>query len=99
MCIKIKSTYDKRRLESLKREGRSYEGRVVRVLPVNWIRAGSYVTVRVECLVNTAAGDKTVRSGYFLLSPFDQVERLNAKVYFSLNDSEDFAVELMRMFG
>lgn len=95
--VKTKSNYDKRKLESFKKEGRCHEGTVVRVLPVHWIRAGNYVTVRVECVYKTSDGEKEVKSGYYLLSPFDQVERLTVKVYSSLKDAEDYVVELMRL--
>ena len=94
--LKIKSIYNRRKLETLKREGLCYEGSVVRIIPSPWIRIGSYVTVRVECTVKTEKGDCLVKSGYHLLLPFDRREDLYAKIYVAHNNSEKYIVELFR---
>lgn len=91
-----KNIYNKRRLETLKREGLSCDGSIVRIHPAHMVKIGSYVTAKVECLCKTEKGDKSVRSGYYLLSPLDRREDLHVKIYFDRNNSENYAVELFR---
>lgn len=94
--LKIKDTYNRRKLETLKREGLSYEGSVVSIIAAPWIRIGSYVTARVECVYKTEKGDCLVKSGYHLLLPFDRREDLYAKIYFDHKDSKHYIVEIFR---
>lgn len=94
--LKIKSIYNRHKLETLKREGLCYDGSVVKIIPAPWVRIGSYVTARVECLYKTEKGDSFVRSGYHLLLPFDRIEDLYAKIYFDHNNLERYTVELFR---
>ena len=93
--LKIKSIYNTQKLKTIKREGLSYEGTVVKIIPAPWVRIGSFVTARVECLYKTENGDNLVRSGYHLLLPFERIEDLYAKIYFNHN-LEDHIVELFR---
>lgn len=94
--LKIKGDSNQRYLEVLKREGLCYDGSVVRIFPAHWVRIGSYVTVRVECVYKTEKGKYIVKSGYHLLSPLDRIENLYAKIYFDYNNSEKHIVELFR---
>lgn len=94
--LKIKSTFNRRKLETLKREGLCYEGSVVSIIPAHWVRIGSYITARVECVYKTEKGDCLVKSGYHLLLPFDRREHLHAKIYFDHNNFEKYIVELFR---
>ena len=94
--LQAKRASDRRKLEKLKREGLCYDGSVVNIIPALWIRIGSYVTARVECIYKTGKGDCLVKSGYYLLSPLDRIENLYAKIYFDCNNSDKYAVELFR---
>lgn len=80
--LKIKGASNQRKLEILKREGLCYDGSVVSIIPAHWVRIGSYVTAQVECVYKTEKGDCIVKSGYHLLSPFDRIDNLYAKIYF-----------------
>lgn len=94
--LKIKSIYNSRKLETLKRKGIYYEGSVVKIIPVPWIRIGSFITARVECLYKTKGGDFIARSGYYLLLPSDRREDLYARIYIDQNNSGTHMVELFR---
>lgn len=94
--LQVKGASDQRKLEKLKREGLGYDGFVVNIIPAHWIRTGSYVTARVECVYKTEKGDRFVKSGHYLLSPFDRIEDLHAKIYFDANDPAKYSVELFR---
>lgn len=96
MGLLIKNIYNKRKLETLKRDGFSYEASVVKIFPAHMVKIGSYLTARVECLYKTEKGDSVVISGYHLLSPLDRIEDLQAKIYIDRNDSNKYAVELFR---
>lgn len=96
MGVKIKSNYNQRNLENLKSEGLCYDDSVVSIIPTHWVRIGSYVTARVECVCKTEKGDSLIKSGYHLLSPLDRIENLYAKIYFDYNNSEKYVVELFR---
>ncbi|WP_425447940.1 hypothetical protein [Dethiothermospora halolimnae] len=94
--LKIKSIYNRRKLEILKREGICYDGSVVSIIPTHWVRIGSYVTARIECVYKTEKGDCLIKSGYHLLSPFDIRENLHAKIYLDYNNFDKYIVELFR---
>ncbi len=94
--LKIKGASNQRNLEILKREGLCYDGSVLSIIPAHWVRIGSYVTARVECVYKTEKGDCLIKSGYHLLSPLDRTENLYAKIYFDYNNSEKYVVELFR---
>lgn len=94
--LKIKGASNQRKLEILKREGLCYNGSVVSIIPAHWVRIGSYVTARVECVYKTEKGESIIMSGYHLLSPLYRIENLYAKIYFDDNNSEKYVVELFR---
>ncbi|GMG96585.1 hypothetical protein [Tepidimicrobium xylanilyticum] len=94
--FKIKSIYNRHKLETLRRKGICYDGSVVKIIPAPWVRIGSYVTARVECLYKTEKGDSLISSGYYLLLPFDRKEDLHAKIYFDRNNLEKNIIELFR---
>ncbi|NLA84483.1 MAG: hypothetical protein GX854_08200 [Clostridiales bacterium] len=97
--LKIKSIYNRHKLKTLKREGLCFDGSVINIIPAPWLRIGSYVTARVECLYKTERGDSSVKSGYHLLLPFDRKEDLHTKIYFDHNNLERYFVELFRKGG
>ncbi len=92
----VKGYSEQRKLERLKKEGLHYDGSVVKVIPAHWVRTGSYITARVECAYRTEKIDSLVKSGYHLLSPFEKIENLHAKIYLDRNDPVNYAVELFR---
>ncbi|MCT4544100.1 MAG: hypothetical protein N4A63_11205 [Vallitalea sp.] len=96
MGLKIKNTYNRRKLETLKKKGLCSEGSVVRIIPSPWVKIGSYVTACVECIYKTEKEDCLIKSGYHLLLPFDKTEDLYAKIYFDQNNLEKYHVELFR---
>ena len=49
------------------------------------VRIGSYLTVRIECTCKLENSIVNVISGLYLLSPWDKIENLNAKIYMKNN--------------
>ncbi|EGY80018.1 flagellar basal-body rod protein FlgF [Peptoniphilus indolicus ATCC 29427] len=50
------------------------------------VRIGSYMTARIKCKYKDEKSEKSVVSGYYLLSPWDRIENLNAKIYVEKNN-------------
>ncbi|RXV60908.1 hypothetical protein DWB64_09815 [Fusibacter sp. A1] len=92
----IVSGLGRQSLETLKKEGLCYQAEVVSIIPSLWIRVGSYVTVRLECVAKTETGDMRFRSGYFLISPFDKKEDLLATIYIDTLNFKRYSIELFR---
>ncbi len=68
--------YNKKKLTRLKESMVNSEGTDVKIIPALGIKIGSYVTAQVECLIYSDEVYKTVKSGFFLLSPYDTVEKI-----------------------
>lgn len=96
VVCKIKSIYDKRKLERLKKEGIPYDGTVVKIYPMQKGKYKLHVPAKVECLYKTEKGDNLVESGYHLLLYNDRGEDLQAKLYIDPNDAKKYAIELFR---
>lgn len=95
--VKLKSLKQIHKLEKLKSEGRVIKGSIVRIIPAHWVKIGSYVTAQLECVYETEEGEKTVKSGYFLLSPFDRLENLVANIYVDYRNVSSHIVEIYRV--
>lgn len=92
----IKDRTVKRQLKTLRDEGKCIEANVVNIVLMPWVRIGTYVTARVDCAYQVEEGERVVKSGYLLLTPFDKIEALKAKVYFDRSNSAKYRVELFR---
>ncbi|ONI40482.1 hypothetical protein AN639_10935 [Candidatus Epulonipiscium fishelsonii] len=94
--FKIKNIYNERELERFKKEDLCYEGTMINIIPSHWVRIGNYITACVECSYKTDKGDCVVKSGYYLLSPFDTKENLCPKIYVNRDNFDESIVELFR---
>lgn len=95
--MKIKSLYNKYKLDELKNNGISYDGQVVEIVPYPSIKIGSYITARLKCTYESGNGALTVTSGFCLLLPLDRIENLRAKIYFDADKPKKYIVELFRL--
>lgn len=91
-----KVQYDKKRMERIRKDEICCESIVSQIIPVHWVEIGNYVTARVECKCLCEGNEVTVKSGLYLLSPFDKKEELYPVVYFDRNNREDYFVELYK---
>lgn len=69
---------------------------MVHIVPIPWVRIGSYLTARFECVYKSEKGDSLIKSGYYLLSPLDRIENFYAKIYFDCNNLDKYVVELLK---
>jgi hypothetical protein len=94
--------YGQRRLNRLKNEGLEYDAEVVDMTQslAPMVRVGGvnrYSNGRVDCVYTNERGESClVRSRYYMLSSFDGMWNLKAKVYADRNDPKDYEVELFR---
>ena len=95
ICV-IKGKLHKYQLKRLEKEGVCYDCSVVKIIPANMIRIGSYLTVRAECIYESDRTIHSVISGLYLLSPLDRIENLNAKIYVDKDNSKKWVLVLFR---
>ena len=77
--------YNQYKFKRYKNDGICYDCTIIRVIPINMVRIGSYLTVRIECTCKLENSIVNVISGLYLLSPWDKIENLNAKIYMKNN--------------
>ncbi len=86
----------KRKLSDLKKSGICYDATIVKAIPKNMMRIGSYITVQFNVKFTGRNGDKVIKTHYYLLTQLDKVSNLNVKVYVDSNDEQNYAVEIYR---
>jgi hypothetical protein len=93
----VKGKLRDKKLARLKSQGIYYNADIVEIIPNKYVRYGSYLTAKVEC-VYTDANNCTclVQSDYFLLTILDSKETLNANLYTSQDNHKDYIIELMK---
>lgn len=94
VILKVIGVTKQHRIEVLRKMCHCYDCSVVNIIPAHGVRIGSYITARVECIYETENGKCLIKSGYYLLSPFDKIENLYVKIYFDYNNPEKYAMEL-----
>lgn len=75
------------KLKKLKESGVKYKCKINRVIPLNYIRFGSYIVSKVECTYENNGTTYEILDGPYLLSPFEKQERLSAFAYVGKNKS------------
>ena len=86
---------EKRKLEHLKKNGRCYRGRIIRIIPVNFFKFGYSISARVECSFKKDEYIETVISGIYLLyHAKDTEDNLEARVYMDILNN--YVIELFR---
>lgn len=75
------------KLKKLKDSGVKYECKINRLIPLHYIRFGSYIVSKVECTYEIDGTRYEILDGPYLLSPFEKVEKLSAIAYIGKNKS------------
>lgn len=91
-----KLTYDKKKLNDLKRSGTCMDTEIEDMIPAAWIKVGNYISCRIVC--RFIYGDKGYKavSNYYVLTPFQRKEDLYADVYIDKDDPARYSVELFQ---
>ena len=75
------------KLKKLKDSGVKYKCEINRVIPLNYIRFGSYIVSKVECTYENNGTTYEILDGPYLLSPFEKEEKLSAFAYIGKSKS------------
>jgi len=97
LILLLKAKIDKYKLEKLKKEGVCYECFVTEIVPINMIKIGSYLTARIKYTYNSKQSEINHISGYYLLSPWDRIENLGARIYIKKNNKRQKMLILFRI--
>ena len=73
------------KLKKLKDSGVKYKCKINRVIPLNYIRVGSYIVSKLECTYENNGTTYEILDGPYLLSPFEKLEKLSAFAYIGKN--------------
>lgn len=84
MC---KALFEYYKLKKLKDSGVKYKCKINRVIPLNYIRFGSYIVSKVECTYENNGTRYEILDGPYLLLPFEKEEKLSAFAYIGKNKS------------
>lgn len=90
--LTVKGKYNDRKLKKLMSDGNCFECEIIEVIPIHWIRIGSYATVRLKCVYRNNEDEHHVLSGLLILPPLSKLDDLSANAYISREDSKKYAV-------
>ena len=96
LILLSKAKIDKYKLKILEKEGLFYECFVTGDIPINMIRIGNYLIARIKYTYNSEQSEINDISGCYLLSPWDRVENLSAKIYIKKNNNKQKILILFR---
>lgn len=85
IAILCKALFEYYKLKKLKDSGVKYKCKINRVIPLNYIRFGSYIVSKVECTYEKNGTTYEILDGPYLLSPFEKLEKLSAFAYVEKN--------------
>ena len=92
----LKAKIDKYKFKILEKEGLCYECLVTGVIPISMIRIGNYLTARIKYKYNNEQSENNRISGCYLLSPWDRIENLSARIYIKKNNNKQSILILFR---
>lgn len=87
MAFLCKALLEYYKLKKLKDSGVKYECKINRLIPLHYIRFGSYIVSKVECTYEIDGTRYEILDGPYLLSPFEKEEKLSAFAYIGKNKS------------
>lgn len=96
LILLLKGKWDEHKLGKIMKYGDCYDASYIKVIPLNMIKIGSYVTARIKCKYKVNGVEYMVISGPYLLSPWDKSENLHIIIYVSKNNKNRYAVVAFR---
>lgn len=85
IALLCKALFEYYKLKKLKDSGVKYKCKINRVIPLNYIRFGSYIVSKLECTYENNGTTYKILDGPYLLSPFEKEEKLSAFAYIGKN--------------
>ncbi len=96
LLLILKARWDEYRLKKIMNYGDCYEASRIKVIPLNMVRIGSYITARIKCAYEVNGVEHKTISGLYLLSPLDKLENLHVVVYVSKSNKNRYGVVAFR---
>lgn len=87
IALLCKALLEYYKFKKLKDSGVKYKCKINRVIPLSYIRFGSYIVSKVECTYENDGITYKILDGPYLLSPFEKIEKLSAFAYIGKNKS------------
>lgn len=87
IALLCKALLEYYKMKKLKDSGVKYKCKINRVIPLNYIRFGSYIVSKVECTYEIDGTTYEILDGPYLLLPFEKLEKLSAFAYIGKNKS------------
>lgn len=87
MAFLCKALLEYYKLKKLKDSGVKYKCTINKVIPLSYVRFGSYIVSKVECTYEIDGITYKILDGPYLLSPFEKEEKLSAFAYIGKNKS------------
>ena len=81
IALLCKALFEYYKLKKLKDSGVKYKCKINRVIPLNYIRFGSYIVSKLECTYENNGTTYEILDGPYLLLPFEKEEKLSAFAY------------------
>ena len=96
LILMSKLTYDKKKLKNLKHSGACMDSEIEDIIPAAWIRVGNYTSCRIVCRFIYEGKEYKAVSNYYVLTPFQRKEDLDANVYIDKDNPAKYSVELFQ---
>lgn len=96
LTLMSKLTYDKKKLKNLKHSGAYMDSEIEDIIPAAWIRVGNYTSCRIVCRFIYEGKEYKAVSNYYVLTPFQRKEDLDANVYIDKDNPAKYSVELFQ---
>lgn len=96
LLLELKGRWDESRLKKIMANGDCYEAYITKIIPLNMVKIGNYITARIECVYKIDDIEHKVISGLYLLSHWDKLENFYILVYVSKYNKNRYIVVACR---
>lgn len=96
LLLALKGKWNECRLKKIIKNGDCYEATLIEVVPLNMVRIGNYITVRIRCKYKANEVEHSIMSGVYLLSPLDKLDNIRIVVYVSKENKNRYGVVAYR---
>ncbi len=96
LLLALKGKWDEYQLKKIMNYSNCYEVSLIKIIPLDMVKIGNYITARIKCAYKINGMEYTVTSGLYLLSPWDKLENFHVIVYVSKDNKSRYKVVAFR---
>ncbi len=96
LLLALKGKWEEYQLKKIMNYSDCYESSLIKIIPLDMVKIGNYITARIKCTYKINGMEHTVISGLYLLSPWDKLENFHIVVYVSKNNKNKYKVAAYR---